>query len=335
MLAIDNVGIGTTDPNARLHVMNYLRVSRSEKNKYWDVKANGQNIIQESDIPTFINEKTNQPVTFGSGNINVSVQGRLGIGTTNPVSSLEVVKSPGVPALIVRDNTPASSIVFNPAQSSHVIGYYQLDFWEIDNNWGIPVMTLNDKRVRIGTQHPQKALHIFGTGVQMRVGDNNNLLDVGTDGANGIVEYSGPHKLLINYYNNKPVAICGDLGIGGLVGIGTSPDPQYSLNVCGKIHGQEVVADPPGWCDFVFESGYKLMSWDSLMNYIGEYKHLPGVPSEKEVETTGVPVGEMSKILLQKIEELVLYNNVLRKEVKELKEEVERLKKERNSGEGK
>ena len=46
-------------------------------------------------------------------------------------------------------------------------------------------------------------------------------------------------------------------------------------------------------------------------------------------------LGEMNKILLQKIEELVLYNDQLRREVQELREEVKRLKRERNSGEGK
>lgn len=39
----------------------------------------------------------------------------------------------------------------------------------------------------------------------------------------------------------------------------------------------------------------------------------------------------MTKILLQKIEELVLYNDQLQKRVKELEEKVEKLEKERNS----
>lgn len=35
--------------------------------------------------------------------------------------------------------------------------------------------------------------------------------------------------------------------------------------------------------------------------------HLPDVPSAAEVEKEGIDVGEMNKILLQKIEELTLY----------------------------
>ena len=49
------------------------------------------------------------------------------------------------------------------------------------------------------------------------------------------------------------------------------------------------------------------------------------VPSEGEVEAGGVPVGEMTKILLKKIEELVLYNDELRKKVSELENKVREL----------
>ena len=69
--------------------------------------------------------------------------------------------------------------------------------------------------------------------------------------------------------------------------------------------------------------------YDTDPSQVFLYPHTGSV--EKEVESAGVPVGEMTKILLQKIEELVLYNNELRKEVKELRKEVERLRKEGNS----
>jgi hypothetical protein len=41
--------------------------------------------------------------------------------------------------------------------------------------------------------------------------------------------------------------------------------------------------------------------------FITTNKHLPNVPSAAEVEIEGVDLGEMDKILLQKIEELTLY----------------------------
>jgi len=41
--------------------------------------------------------------------------------------------------------------------------------------------------------------------------------------------------------------------------------------------------------------------------YIQTNKHLPDVPSEAEVKKEGIELGEMSGILLKKIEELTLY----------------------------
>lgn len=74
-----------------------------------------------------------------------------------------------------------------------------------------------------------------------------------------------------------------------------------------------------GWADFVFEPTYKLPSLQELEIYINKNKHLPEVPSAAEVEKNGVDVGEMNKILLQKIEELTLHVIRQQKEIEELK----------------
>ena len=47
---------------------------------------------------------------------------------------------------------------------------------------------------------------------------------------------------------------------------------------------------------------------------------LPNVPSAKEYEANGVDLGEMNRILLEKVEELSLYIIQLNEEVKLLKE---------------
>ncbi|MBN2349618.1 MAG: hypothetical protein JXJ22_12300 [Bacteroidales bacterium] len=47
--------------------------------------------------------------------------------------------------------------------------------------------------------------------------------------------------------------------------------------------------------------------------------HLPDVPSESDVKENGVGLGEMNKILLQKIEELTLYLIELKKENETIK----------------
>jgi hypothetical protein len=70
-----------------------------------------------------------------------------------------------------------------------------------------------------------------------------------------------------------------------------------------------------GWADFVFEPDYQLPSLQDLETYIKINKHLPDVPSASEVAKEGLDLGEMNKILLQKIEELTLHVIELEKKI--------------------
>jgi hypothetical protein len=114
----------------------------------------------------------------------------------------------------------------------------------------------------------------------------------------------------------------------GNVGIGTStPASSYKLSVNGKIRAKEVVVET-NWSDFVFAEDYKLMPLDELEKSIKQNRHLPGIPSEKEVAENGVSLGEMQAKLLQKIEELTLYVIELKKENDLLRQRMSRLEKQ-------
>jgi hypothetical protein len=124
------------------------------------------------------------------------------------------------------------------------------------------------------------------------------------------------------------------IAANGNVGIGTNATNTCKLAVEGKIGAREVKVLNGPFPDYVFEKEYKRMSLTELEEYIYVNKHLPNVPSAKEVEEEhGINLGEMQLKQLEKTEELYLYViemnkklELLTKENTALKASVEQLK---------
>ena len=112
----------------------------------------------------------------------------------------------------------------------------------------------------------------------------------------------------------------------GNVGIGTTT-PDEKLTVKGKIHAEEVRVDlnVPG-PDYVFEQDYQLKSLPEIQTFIKENKHLPEIPSAKEMEEKGINLSEMNMLLLKKVEELTLHLIKQNEEIKELKDDINAIK---------
>lgn len=91
------------------------------------------------------------------------------------------------------------------------------------------------------------------------------------------------------------------------------------LGADGVLYAKEIKVTLTDWPDFVFSNGFRLLSLAETESYIKENGHLPGVPSAAEVEEEGMSVGEMNKVLLQKVEELTLHVIELQKQIDELK----------------
>ncbi len=112
---------------------------------------------------------------------------------------------------------------------------------------------------------------------------------------------------------------------GGKVAIGTTVGANtpgtHALYVNGSIVATEVkVALQGNWPDYVFESDYQLPNLTETAAYIAANKHLPGIPSVAEVqENGGIELGEMNRLLLQKIEELTLLMIDQQKQIDALK----------------
>lgn len=109
----------------------------------------------------------------------------------------------------------------------------------------------------------------------------------------------------------------------GNVGIGTEDPGSWKLAVNGNIRAKEIKVETD-WADYVFEANYNLPTLEEVEKHIKEKGHLINIPSAAEVEANGIELGEMNKLLLEKIEELTLYILELRDELDQKSKTIEK-----------
>ncbi|MDB4285306.1 hypothetical protein N9903_00165 [bacterium] len=80
--------------------------------------------------------------------------------------------------------------------------------------------------------------------------------------------------------------------------------------------------------DYVFDPNYNLMPLDRLATFIEEEKHLPRIPSAKEMKD-GVNMSRLQMQLREKVEELTLYILAQEEAILELQSRLEALEKRR------
>jgi hypothetical protein len=145
---------------------------------------------------------------------------------------------------------------------------------------------------------------------------------------------TGSNKLYLGNDSNKTI-LYGNLATGQIL-LGNTQPAGYifkgtrTLNVLGGVLSDSVrVAVSSGWADHVFADNYELQPLNEVENFIKINKHLPNIPSAKEVEKDGIELGTMNAKLLEKIEQLTLYMLQQQKQIDELRE---LMKKELNHG---
>ncbi|MFM7855404.1 MAG: beta strand repeat-containing protein, partial [Flammeovirgaceae bacterium] len=182
--------------------------------------------------------------------------------------------------------------------------------------------------VGIGTSNPNSdsKLNIYngGSSTQVTIGNPST----GSGGFTGLLMGTSADTNGFGYVEavKSSGSAYGDIILnrwGGNVGIGTTLT-DAKLTVKGVIHTNEVKVDlSVQGPDYVFEKDYNLMSLEETKAYIDANKHLPEVPSAKEMEKNGVQLGEMNLLLLKKVEELTLHLIEQNKKLDEMKKENE------------
>jgi len=129
----------------------------------------------------------------------------------------------------------------------------------------------------------------------------------------------------LSFFTNGKLRISVD--DDGNVGIGSS-NPDERLTVKGKIHAEEVRVDLNIPADYVFEKyytgsstlkeDYTMPTLEEVEMFTKEHNHLPEMPSAAQIQEDGLQLGNMTNLLLQKIEELTLYTIEQEKRIKAL-----------------
>jgi hypothetical protein len=310
----NSVGIGTTNPQGNLQIIGQSGWDRST---------------------TFC--LTNGSSDYGRTNFVIS--GRIqsgndgwafGSGARNSIVFAENAASSGQSI----GNVGTEQYSIQVEGNSNALGFLS------SANGNTPNMVLlQNGNVGIGMANPQYRLDVLtphGSGV-----NNNNVY-----GSNGDSHYFIVGKQAVSYFGGYSTVRM-NLGTGfsevqvgssnlsqsvnllvtGNVGIGTT-NPTEKLSVNGNIRSQKLIVTQTGWSDYVFDSTYQLKPLTEIEQFIKDNKHLPDVPSAKEVEKAGIDVGENQAVLLKKIEELTLYMIEMKKDNAAMEKEIEALQKE-------
>lgn len=118
--------------------------------------------------------------------------------------------------------------------------------------------------------------------------------------------------------------------INGKLGIGTT-NPTEKLEVAGTIRAREVKIEVNAGADYVFDKDYRLKSLREIEQFVIENKHLPEIPSEKEMQEKGLSVNEFQIKLLKKVEELTLYVIEQDKKIESQNNQINNLQQELNT----
>lgn len=276
------------------------------------------NIIGYAQISTSTGGAVNVLANSPTSNTNV------GIGTTNPTAKLEVLGAiKATQGIFTTTSLPNGSVFINSA----------------DRNDKCDVLTAGSI-IGTGPGYVNTRMLNFYDFPQSNI-DTKATLFLGLEDRNDfgryrfIAETGGKTQMIILNKSQQEVMKLYEDGndqvtltlpkADSFIGIGTTSFTDgtdiYRLSVKGAIRADRVKVYTT-WADFVFEKSYKLPTLKEVENHIKENGHLKDIPSAKEVESKGIELGEMNKLLLQKVEELTLYIIEMNKEIQQLKTQI-------------
>ncbi len=310
-LPTGNVGIGTTSPSSRLQIVNHYASTPIPALGITSPSSGSGSIgdyISISRDP--IGPPFNLPASYY---MVVKIDGKVGIGTASPSSSLEVSGETKTTTLNVTSNATVFGNLVTYS-SGNFIGALLTNNSVRTNNKDVYLRSGSDVNHGLGFYDNAGQAKVFAyTSI------NGPVLYGFAGGA--LATKAGGDKVVLRWNNDGQVAIGN---------VATPNSNLYSLYVEKGILSERfkcAVKTTSDWSDYVFDKKYKLMPLNEVERFVTENKHLPNVPSAEEVVKSGIDMAKMDAKLLEKIEELTLYLIELKKENLSIRAELNNLKK--------
>lgn len=355
-----NVGIGTTAPSTRLQItsatagtsgvrltnMTSSTATTTGNSKALSVDASGNIILTPvvNTAPTVTNIYntngtllSNRTVTLNNNNLNFNsataggnlfingVNGNVGIGNIAPTAKLDV-------SGILKANQAVftSSLADGQTFSSFLDRNDKCIVAGIGKSIGTGVGYVNTRMINFFdfpvSNFDTKSSFLFS------IEDRNDIgryrMTGETGGTTNLIMLDKTQTEVFKVYddgNNRTVLSLPKSD--SYLGIGTTNFVDgldtYRLSVKGAIRADRVKVYTT-WADYVFNKNYDLPTLEEVEQHIKDNGHLKDIPSAKEVEANGIELGEMNKLLLQKIEELTLYMIDMKKEINVLKSQIKK-----------
>lgn len=270
------------------------------------------------------------------GQVHTTAAGDVGVGTTSPAKKFHVngdvrmqrPSSGGLSYIDIFTNSNSANIHSDDpgsAQKSLIISvaptstsgtdrHIYFKAGKVSGTLQTRMVVRGNGNVGIGVETPTYRLEVVGN--SKWIGHGSSFTEVNSNSNGQYLRQYGLDGI------SESWLIRGYAGSDGV----QAYFKDGGINVNGTVKSKEVNVTTAGWADHVFEEDYNLRPLSQVRDFYRENKHLPDIPTEREVLENGVNLSEMTVKLLEKVEELTIYLVQQQDRIGELEKEVARLK---------